>query len=221
MHCRVSNIWSTDMIELESAYIQLKDGIELGDLPTVQQVIDACRSNRYDLERLLFHTILKNDLTTLQCLLRCKVDLKYEDINGRRAIHIAAEIGNAAILKNVIYAGSPLNIVDKQGLGPLHISLIGRHEDAAMLLIKEGATVNRPKEYTNKDAPIHVAARNGLDRALQFMIRTGADVNLVTGDGSSPLHLAVKEKHMCTAHLLCENGANVNCFDSRGWCGAW
>lgn len=76
--------------------------------------------------------------------------------------------------------------------------------------------MNRPRRFDNGEAPIHVAARLGMNDVIRAVIRKGGDVNLASANKSSPLHLAVKEKHSWTAKVLCEVGANVNAIDATG-----
>lgn len=80
----------------------------------------------------------------------------------------------------------------------------------------QGATVNRPRRYDTGFAPIHVAARLGMNNVIRAIIRKGGDVNLIANDQRTPLHLAVMEKHAYTCRVLGECGADVNARDSTG-----
>lgn len=205
------------MLDLNEVYEDLVTGVRNSDEHTVRRIIETCRvASIHHLQQLLHLAIEKDDLGVVQSLLRFRIDVMHEDGEGHRTIHVAAQYGNSSIVKAVINAGSPINIVDGRGIGALHMCLENNHDAAAMMLIKEGATVNRPRRYDTGEAPIHIAAKLGLNEVLQFMILKGGDVNLMSGDHSTPLHLAIKEKHPRTVKLLCEAGSNVNTCNAKG-----
>lgn len=205
------------LMDLNEVYEDLVAGVRNSDEHTVRRIIETCRAaSNHNLQQLLHIAIKNDDIGVVQSLLRYRIDVMHEDGEGHRTIHVAAQYGNSCIVKSVINAGSPINIVDGRGIGALHMCLENNHDAAAMMLIREGATVNRPRRYDNGEAPMHIAAKLGMNEVLQLMILKGGDVNLMSGDRSTPLHLAVKEKHARTVQLLCEAGGNVNIFNAKG-----
>lgn len=204
-------------MQLEDIYCELANAVLSDDGAVVRQIVESLRSSSmYNLQQLLHVAISKDDLTVVQHLLRYKIDIIHEDEDGHRTIHVAAQYGNSQIIKAVISAGSPINIVNGQGIGALHMCLENSHDEAAMMLISEGATVNRPRRYDSGEAPMHVAAKLGMNDVLQRMICKGGDVNLLSGDRSTPLFLAVREKHPLTVRLLCDAGSSVNACNFQG-----
>lgn len=207
------------MLNLDDIYEELARAVHDDDEQAIRRIIESCRtSSNAFLQQLLHIAISKDDTEMVRCLLRCKIDVKCEDSDGRRALHVAAEFGNLQILKMIVYAGSPINIVNGQGIGALHMCLENNHDEAAMMLMKEGATVNRPRRYDTGEAPIHLAARLGMNGVLGAMIFKGGDVNLPCANRSTPLHFAVREKHPTTVKLLCGAGANVHAVNNQGNC---
>ena len=59
------------------------------------------------------------------------------------------------------------------------------------------------------------------DKTVESLIQKGADVNLCTDDGISPLWTACYEGHENTAQLLLNNGAEVNLCTDDGISPLW
>jgi ankyrin repeat protein len=59
---------------------------------------------------------------------------------GVTALRIAAAMGNAIMLKDLIAAGAPLNERDSQGRTALTLARSGKHAEAAKVLEAAGAT---------------------------------------------------------------------------------
>jgi len=56
--------------------------------------------------------------------------------------------------------------------------------------------------------PLHLAARYGYGKAVELLIKHGADVNAKTNDGLTPLHAAAYNGHVEVVKLLLERGAD-------------
>jgi len=207
------------MLDIEELYAQLESYLQAGDATLMRRFFEALRTSahmHHRPEMLLHFSIRRQNLPVVQALLRANSDVNFCDGRGCRAIHIAAETGDVDILRAVVNAGSPINVVNGNGTSPLHACMEGGYQKAALLLIEQGATVNRPRRYDNGEAPIHVAARLGMNDVIRAVIRKGGDVNLPSANRSAPLHLAVKMKHSWTAKVLCEVGADVHARDASG-----
>ena len=58
--------------------------------------------------------------------------------------------------------------------------------------------------------PLHTAAERDDEDALELLIKAGADVNAVTGDGRTALRLAVEEDCAEACRVLLEHGADAS-----------
>ncbi|XP_072953068.1 potassium channel KOR1-like isoform X1 [Typha angustifolia] len=63
-------------------------------------------------------------------------------------------------------------------------------------------------------SPLHLAASEGYEDIVLFLIREGVDVNLTDKFGNTPLLEAVKNGHDCVASLLFSEGANLSFKDA-------
>jgi len=145
-------------------------------------------------------------------------DVGREDVDGRRVIHLAAELDNVAALKLVNRTGTALNAVDRNGSSALHVSLTCGHRNTSLFLIEIGATVNRPQRYDTGETPMHVAARLGDGVILAAALRRGCGrPNVQSSDGTTPLHVAARERHAGCVDQLCAAArcGAVNVTDKR------
>ncbi|MCE5341198.1 MAG: ankyrin repeat domain-containing protein [Planctomycetaceae bacterium] len=95
---------------------------------------------------------------------------------------------------------------------PLHLAVMGNHQDTAEMLISKGADVNAKDSDGN--TPLHLAASNGSPPMCEFLIGKGANLNAKNMKGRTPLDLASANGHRQTAELLISKGAEVS-LDSQ------
>ena len=60
------------------------------------------------------------------------------------------------------------------------------------------------------------AAEGGHDDALDALIKSGADVNIVSDKGYTALYFAIKNRYNRCAELLIKSGADVDVQDHKG-----
>ena len=63
--------------------------------------------------------------------------------------------------------------------------------------------------------PLHTAI--GHIEIIRLLLQNGAEVNVKSNDGYTPLHYAAIRGHVEILHLLVENGADIEAQDSIGW----
>ncbi|XP_063959250.1 uncharacterized protein LOC129266577 [Lytechinus pictus] len=81
-------------------------------------------------------------------------------------------------------------------------------------LCKSGVNPDAVNEQCQ--SPLFVAALHNREKAVQFLISTGADPNHACYDGSTPMHAACLS---CSPSILCilaDAGGNINHHDNRG-----
>ncbi|XP_035661917.1 receptor-interacting serine/threonine-protein kinase 4-like [Branchiostoma floridae] len=137
-------------------------------------------------------------------------------IGGRTALHTAAIKGDVTKLMRLL-APNDIDINKQDNMGDTALMLAVRYkmEDAAILLLSEGA--NHWLFNLNGVAAIHEAATNGLHALIPNLREYGADPELQTYDGWTPLMLAVKADQLMTVRALLEKGhANPNTVSDSG-----
>ncbi|KAL8837656.1 MAG: hypothetical protein Q9205_006706 [Flavoplaca limonia] len=68
----------------------------------------------------------------------------------------------------------------------------------------------------DKMTALHAAAKGGHYRAVEFLVKHGANVNALMINRFTPLHLAASAHHAEVVRYLIENGADVNAQDAQG-----
>ena len=68
----------------------------------------------------------------------------------------------------------------------------------------------------NRISLLHLMAMAKSKPGIQVMLDIGADVNIKSSDGETPLQIAIIGKDPAIVHFLVEKGANVNVQGSRG-----
>jgi hypothetical protein len=133
---------------------------------------------------------------------------------GREMLDAAAR-GDAARLKELIAAGTPLDPVDGSRQTPLLLAVQNNHLAAALALIEAGANINA--QAANLDSPWLLAGARGRTEMLRHMIPKGPDYSLRNRFGGTALIPACHYGHVETVKLLLTTKIDVNTINNLGW----
>ena len=97
----------------------------------------------------------------------------------------------------------------------------GKIDFVVKVLLYKGGDIDFVKTAKDEDgkAVLHLAAMNGLDESVQWILNKGANINIKTGQKSrTPLMLAAENDRISTVLLLLKNGAilSINQQDADG-----
>jgi ankyrin repeat protein len=168
-----------------------------------------------------------------------KVDSANPD--GETALMTAITGGDVSVVQMLVNAGANVNTVEKfHNQTPLMYAAAANRNAGQMvkLLLSKGADVKPRALYS--DWPSQVtsepraqyrsvgglnallyAARSGCYPCVEDLIAAGADVNLPTPEGITPLMIALDNQHNDVAKLLMDKGANLNVWDWWGRTALW
>ncbi len=155
---------------------------------------------------------------------------------GQTALMAAIKTGETPIVEMLIKAGANVNTVESfQKQTPLMWAAAAPRNAAAMvkLLLAKGADFKPRALYTDWPSQITsepraqyrpvgglnaflYAARDGCYDCVDPLLAAGADVNLPTPEGVTPLMLALDNDHNDVARLLLDRGANPRVWDWWG-----
>lgn len=124
-----------------------------------------------------------------------------------------AKKGNVQQLLDALRNVDNINCVNRQGFTPLMIAANSRMRACMQLLIDRKADVNARghAQYT----PLHWMAYTGYVDELRMLLNAGADVKARDNSrGQTPLHWAVRAKHLRAAQVLLEHASVPNASDS-------
>jgi ankyrin repeat protein len=136
-----------------------------------------------------------------------QVDAK-DTLRGTTALMWAAEQGHVAVVDLLVHSGADVK-AQSEVLRPLK---------------RRGLAFAPPNQQGGPDAPIKggltallFAAREGSLDCVRTLLTSGADVNQISADGSSPLLVAVQNGYYDIALYLMDHGANINLANAKGW----
>ena len=188
----------------------------------------------------LHEAVRRNDLKTVDALIKRGADVKAATRYGVTAMSLAATNGNAAILRRLLDAGADPHSATPGGETALMTAARTGSIDAVRLLVDRGANVNARTADRAQTALMWAVTENHPD-IVRLLVATGADVKartavtipkgayvparaggasgngivrqraLPTADGGmTPLLFAVRDGNVAMTRLLLELGADIN-----------
>ncbi|WP_419770015.1 MAG: ankyrin repeat domain-containing protein [Candidatus Marinarcus sp.] len=122
------------------------------------------------------------------------------DYRNNLALHDAIRAKDFKIAELLINTGSKLNVKDKYGYTPLHLTAIFNEDKTAELLIQKDAIVDNVDRYG--DTPLIDSTRNDFNNISRIMVCAGIKVDVADKNGITPLHYASKNNNLYLAQLL-------------------
>ncbi len=156
-------------------------------------------------------------------------DLDARDSSKRSVLHLAAMVGDAALVTELLRLGVSADVVADRASTPLHVAaehdsvsciaplvkggvpvdaldesgrtalFEARQAEVAQALIDAGANPNAGKGWT----PLHQYARfQERGPVIEVLLRAGADVSLKNSGGQTPAQEALEHQHASLAQLM-------------------
>jgi len=221
-------IWAIDRTEYEiaEALIAKKADVNAVNEFGVTPLTDAARQSNARLVKMLLDAGVK-------------VDSRNPD--GETALMMAIKGGDLSIVQMLVNAGANVNTIEEfHRQTPLMYAAASNRNAAQMvkLLLSKGAGVKPRALYSDWASQITsepraqyrpvgglnalmYATRGGCYECVEDLVAAGADVNLPTPEGVTPLMLALDNEHNDVAKLLMDKGANINVWDWWGRTALW
>ena len=160
-----------------------------------------------------------NNVSIVQMLLRECADINVQDAEGVTPAHCAARNGCRLTMQLLIESGASVDVVDRLGNTPLLWAVYQGHLTLVEDLWEHSNT--RLRDHNGR-GPLHLAAIMKAQNAaikqelLTLLINKGADINTISRDGRTPLHLAVVSGCQPTVKLLLDENAAKEVTDVNG-----
>ena len=161
----------------------------------------------------LVSAAMVNKIASAQFLLQLNDINKIENSFNLSPLHMAAFFGHEKMVSFLLKNGADPNQLFGSKVSPLSFALANKQEKTAQQLIP----VCHVNKAMNEDwQPIHFAALFGLSKAVNLLLKHGADANSLTSQNQSPLIFALYNKHENVARQLIPV-SHVNIVDNDHW----
>ena len=162
------------------------------------EVVNAADS---DGSRPLHWAVRADELQVVDLLLRAGADAKAENRLGVTPLYLAAQNGNAAIIRRLLDAGANANQVDRMtGETLLMVATKTGAADAVQTLLKAGADPNATEPQLQLTA-LMMASEAGHTEVVRSLLDHEADVRVRTRAGNAPApRLPCVDKTGCGSH---------------------
>uniref|UniRef100_A0A482ZD87 Alpha-latrotoxin n=1 Tax=Latrodectus hasselti TaxID=256736 RepID=A0A482ZD87_LATHA len=136
------------------------------------------------------------------------------DDDGYAPIHIAAQAGNAGIVKLLLNFNAQVNAKTNHGLTALHIAA----EKGFILTVQnlfESLKINLYEKDENGFTPLHSAVKGGKEIMEAFIKKGVDDIDIKSNNELTPFHLAIINNDLEVAEVLRRtNKVDVNLGDT-------
>jgi len=176
------------------------------------------------------------DARMVKMLLDAGAEPEGANPDGQTALMLAIKTGETAVVETLIKAGANVNTVERfHKQTPLMWAAAAPRNAGPIvkLLLSKGADVKPralstdwPSQITSEPraqyrpvgglTALLYAARDGCRDCVDALLTAGADIDLPTPDGVTPLMLALDNDHNDVAKLLLDRGANPRLWDWWG-----
>lgn len=136
-----------------------------------------------------------------------------QDALGRTPLMYCCEVKNEDLLAFFLKKGAKEGIKDNWGNDAINVASFNGYKKGVELLLKQGADVNSQNRWNI--APLHYAIRAHNDSLVRFLLRKGANTDLVSSWGT-PLQVSIKRENTTVIKSLLNKGANPNKADDAG-----
>ena len=143
----------------------------------------------------LMNAVKNNDIALVRELINRGINVNELDVNKDAPLIIAAYKGYTEIVKLLLKAGADVSVVDPgMKATALHAAAYAGNAEVAKLLIEYKIDVNKQGPYNGYTALHDAVWQNNIETA-QILIEAGANLNMKSHTGETPLEFAKSRNH--------------------------
>jgi len=158
----------------------------------------------------------RDDLNTVQALIRAGAVVDDPSPNGKTALEYALRAAEARCVNTLLDYGAVVNREDYIGYSPLHIAVERGHLAATKRLIRAGAKIDH-RGATFGVPPLSFATRLDQILTIQCLIEEGAPLETPDINNKTPLGYAVTYNAHKSLEAFLHAGANHLHVTNDGW----
>ena len=119
---------------------------------------------------------------------------------GADPVHIAADVGAAAVVERLVAAGHSPKATGRGGVRATHLAARGGHAAALKALVRAGCDADAAAKDGRR--PVHLAAAAGHAAALKVLAVAGCDLTAADAVGRTPALLAFQNRRVEALKVL-------------------
>lgn len=147
-------------------------------------------------------------------LLRAKADKDARTGDNETPLYLAANQDHLPVVEVLMAAGADLNVRATGYATALEVAIMNRNNHVVAAILDHGADVNA-QGPGGEGGVMHSALGYAWDgKVVDILVRAGANVNLQTNEGETPLMRAAGRCNVEGLLILLQHGAKVNVKDS-------
>ncbi|KAJ5067283.1 cyclin-dependent kinase inhibitor 2c [Anaeramoeba ignava] len=163
----------------------MKNDIEAMKKKITSNAEEILEYQEEDGSNLLHYATENSQLDMIRLLIESGIKIDSQNKNGKSSLHIAVRGNMYDVVEQFIAYKADINIQNKDGFTPLFIAVQFNFYKIAELLLKNNANF---QIFTQKLAPIHLAAANNNPSLVELLIHYGSDPNLISQEGKNAYH---------------------------------
>lgn len=144
-----------------------------------------------------------------------------EQSDAKNKLDLACKNGDLQTIKYIADRYQDARILEVksfEGKAALHIAVENNQIETVKYLLERGVDVNREEEYMNTS--VIISSVKGLKDVTSLLVSYGAELNIKSLFGVTPLLIACELGHFDVVKVLVEEGkADINIRDSEGFTG--
>lgn len=166
----------------------------------------------------IHHAVCNPSSSILSHLLELGLSPDSQDESGHTPIHWAAGLASDEYIYVLLSYGANKEIKSHQGLLPFHLALQGNNFQEPIKVFEKLLTKQSDVNLTVRSglSPLHMAAASGALVAVEWLLKRGANINLLDDFGRTILHSAAASTSPDGAQILevmLGRGQDVNATD--------
>jgi uncharacterized protein len=164
----------------------------------------------------LIDAVKKQDVQTVQVLLKQKVDINTAEADGFTALHWAAQRNDLRLVELLLGAGANAGASTRYNITPLYLAAVNGSAGIMERLLKAGADPNGTSH--EGQTTLMTAALSGKADAVRLLLTRGATVDTKEPyRGQTALMWAAAEGNTAAADVLVEGGADLKLKSNGGF----
>ena len=223
----IFNLVAQEKIEELKDFI-LDEGNEVWNLKRGEELTilhNACAIDKTNIIEIIIEYIKKRLKLEKNSSISAEEKAKNEEIfknfinaktqgDNQTALHYASFRGNIKIIKLLIENYADLNALTSNGYNMIHKAAQG-NKPSAIIYFNKKYNMDLESTDENKMTALHLAASNGMDNSVIYLLSLGVNPNLQDKFGYTALHYAVKKSHIRIIKKLIQKGADKNIKENK------